>query len=117
MDIARVYHGGGAVLAAFAPDHDALRKCFFGRQHFKAVFFANKLRNSWLLTVPCLSAPFLWRKRDVAAGLSYLRFVCPPSRAVLTVADRFALDVVKVIDVSNQRYRTEDGKHNCGNGD
>jgi hypothetical protein len=35
---------------------------------------------------------------------------------VLTVADRFALDIVEVIDVGNQRYCTEDGKHNCGNG-
>ena len=52
----------------------------------------------------------------MAVSLSYLRFVCPPSRAVLTVADRFALDIVEVIDVGNQRYCTEDGKHNCGNG-
>ena len=36
---------------------------------------------------------------------------------MLTVADRFTLNVVEVIDMSNQRYRTEDSKHNCGNGD
>ena len=46
-----------------------------------------------------------------------IRFVCPPSRAMLTVTDRFALDVIEFVDMSNQRYRTEDGKHNCGNGD
>ena len=45
-----------------------------------------------------------------------IRFVCPPSRAMLTVTDRFALDVIEFVDMSNQRYRTEDGKHNCGNG-
>ena len=27
------------------------------------------------------------------------------------------VDVVEVIDMSNQCYRTEDGKHDCGNGD
>ena len=53
----------------------------------------------------------------MAVGLSYLCFVCPPSRAGLTVADGFALDIVEVIDVSDQRDRTEDGKHDCGNGD
>ena len=26
------------------------------------------------------------------------------------------VDVVEVIDASNQSNRTEDGKHNCGNG-
>ena len=52
----------------------------------------------------------------MAVGLSYLRFVCPPSRSVLTVTDGFALDVIEIVDMSNQRYRTEDGKHNCGDG-
>jgi hypothetical protein len=46
-----------------------------------------------------------------------IRFVCPPSRVMLTVTDRFALDVIEFVDMSNQRYCTEDGKHNCGNGD
>ena len=36
---------------------------------------------------------------------------------MLTVADRFALNVVEVIDMSDQSDRAEDGKHNCGNGD
>ena len=118
MDISRVYHGGGAVLAALAPNHNALRQRLLGRLGL----FSEQLswrcrRHGWRLVLLCLLAPFLWRERDVAVGLSYLRFVCPSSRAVLTVADGFALDVVKVIDMSNQRYRTEDGKHNCGDGD
>ena len=117
MDIARVYHGGGAVLAALAPNHNALRESFLGRQHFKAVLFAGELSNGWLLTVFCLSAPLLRRERDMAVGLSYLCFVCPSSRAVLTVADSFALDVIEIVDMSNQRDRTEDGKHNRGNRD
>ena len=53
---------------------------------------------------------------DSNAQDMYLRLVCPPSCAVLAVADRFALDIIEVIDMSNQRNRTEDGKHNCGNG-
>ena len=118
MDISRIYHGGGAVLAALAPDHDALRQSFLGRLGlFPKQFPRCYRRHGWRLVLLCLPTPFLWRERDVAIGLSYLRFVCPPSRAVLTVADGFALDVIEIVDMSNQRYRTEDGKHNCGNGD
>lgn len=118
MNISRVYHGGGAVLAALAPDHNALRQRLLGRLGlFLKQFSRCYRRHGWRLVLLCLLTPFSRRKRDVAVGLSYLRFVCPPSRAVLTVADGFALDVVEIIDVSDQRYRTEDGKHNCGNGD
>ena len=117
MDISGVYHGGGAVLAALAPDHDALRQSFLGRLGL----FSEQLswrcrRHGRYLVLLCLLTPFSRRKRDVAVGLSYLRLVCPPSCAVLAVADRFALDIIEVIDMSNQRNRTEDGKHNCGNG-
>ncbi len=118
MNISRIYHGGGAVLAALAPDHNALRQRLLGRLGlFSEQFSWCYCCHGGYLILLCLLTPFLWRERDVAVGLSYLRFVCPPSRSVLTVADRFALDIVKVIDVSNQRNRTEDGKHNCGNGD
>ena len=118
MNISRIYHGGGAVLTALASDHDALRQRLLGRLGL----FSEQLsrcyrRHGRYLVLLCLPTPFLWRERNVAVGLSYLRFVCPPSRSVLTVADRFAFDIVEVIDMSNQRNRTEDGKHNCGNGD
>ena len=117
MNISGVYHGGGAVLAALAPDHNALRQRLLGRLGlFPKQFSRCCRRHGRYLVLLCLPTPFLWRERDVAVGLSYLRFVCPPSRSVLTVADCFALDVVEVIDVSNQRNRTEDGKHNCGDG-
>lgn len=117
MDISRVYKGGGAVLAALAPDHNALRQSFLGRQHFKTVLFADKLRNGWFLTVFCLPAPLLWSERNVAVGLSDLCFICPPRRTVLTVAHGFALDIVEVIDMGNQRDAAQHRKHHGGDGD
>ena len=106
------------MLAALAPDHNALRQSLLGRLGlFLKQFPRCYCRHGRRLILLCLLAPLFRRERNMAVGLSYLRFVCPPSRAVLTVADRFALDVVEVIDVSDQRYCTEDGKHDCGNGD
>ena len=118
MDISGVYHGGGAVLAALATDHNALRQSVLSRLGlFPKQFPRCYCRHGRRLILLCLLAPLFRRERDVAVDFSYLRFVCPPSRAVLPVADGFALNVVEVIDMSDQRYRTEDGKHDCGNGD
>ena len=87
------------MLAAFAPDHDALRQSFLGRLSlFSEQFSRCCRRHGGRLILLCLLTPFLWRERDMAVCLSYLCFVCPPSRAVLTVADGFALDIVEVID-------------------
>ena len=118
MNISGVYHGGGAVLAALAPDHDALRQRLPSRLGlFSEQFSRCCCRHGGRLILLCLPAPFLWSERDVAVGLSYLCSVCPPSRSVLTVADGFALDVIKVIDMSNQRNTAQHRKHHGCDGD
>ena len=59
----------------------------------------------------CLLPPSLRRKRYVLIGLLDLFLCRPTSRAVLTVTDGFALDIVEVIVVIEQCDTTKYRKH------
>ena len=114
MDVTGIYQCSGVSFTS--NDNSLWQGLFFNG--FAFLFSAlHSMCNGRLQSVLCLFTPALWREWNVFVGLPYL-FACrPASRSVLTVTNSFALDIVEVIDVSEQRYAAENSEHGSSDQD